>query len=152
MRNRLASGRGNQSGAVQLLPIVETGLWPAMTEPDIPNLCQAIAALMRQRLGARGETLAQTLRQRGRRLPRRVRREAARLAYVEVLCAHPRLRQRVNSAKAAQSGRIVLDYLQPLGAADRRKRLLLGIAGSMALGLLATILGVIAVLIWRGYL
>lgn len=107
---------------------------------------------MRRRLGARAGTLEQALRQRGRRLPRHVRRAAADLAQAETLCAHPLLRQRVDHAQAARSGRIVLSYLQPLGATERRRRLLLEIAGSMAFGILATIAGVIMVLLWRGYL
>lgn len=123
-----------------------------MNDPDVPDLCHRAADLMRKRLGAHGETLEQTLGHRGRRLPRHVRRAAADLAQAELLATHPQLRQRIDHRQAGQSGKIVLRYLHPLGATERRRRLLLGIAGSMAFGLLSTIAGVITVLIWRGYL
>jgi len=123
-----------------------------MNDPAIPDLCHRVADLMCRRLGAHGGTLEQTLRQRGRQLPRRVRRAATELAEVEMLCGHPQLRQRVDHRQAARAGKIVMEYLQPLGGTERRWRLFLSIAASMAFGLLATIAGVIAVLKWRGYL
>jgi len=123
-----------------------------MSTPDISGLASQAAALMRQRLGARGDTFALALRQRGRRLPRRIRRAAEELASAEALAAHPRLRQRLDLVRIERCGHMVLGHLRPLGTAERRWRLFLSVAGSMSFGLLATIAGVIAVLGWRGYL
>lgn len=123
-----------------------------MSAPDITGLALQVTSLMRERLGARGDSLEQTLRQRGRRLPRKVRRAAEELAEAETLAAHPRLRQMLDEAQIERSGRMVLNYLRPLGAGERRRRLLLSIAASMSFALLATAAGVIAVLVWRGFL
>ncbi len=107
---------------------------------------------MRTRLGARGETLEQTLHQRGRKLPRKIRRAAEELARAEELSGHPRLRFLMDTAQVERSGRMVVNHLRPLGAAERRRRMFLSIAASMSFALLVTIGGVIAVLVWRGYL
>ena len=123
-----------------------------MSVHDISGLARRSAALMRQRLGARGDTLKQTLRQRGRRLPRPSRRAAAELAIAEQMAAQPRLRLRRDPARLDHPGRLVVNHLAPLGAADRRWRLFLSIAASMSFAFLVTVAGVIAVLRWRGYL
>ncbi|KPQ07837.1 MAG: hypothetical protein HLUCCA12_05375 [Rhodobacteraceae bacterium HLUCCA12] len=119
---------------------------------DIEDLARQVTGLMRRRLGARGQTLEAALRQRGRHLPRNVRRAADDLAQAEAMAGHPRLRRRLDDASLRRSGRVVLDYLRPLGAAERRWQFLLSVAGSIAFALLVTGVGLIAVLVWRGYL
>ena len=123
-----------------------------MPAPDISDLARQATGLMRLRLGARGETLEEALRQRGRRLPRKVRRAAVELAEAEAMAAHPRLRAMLDTAELERAGRMVVNHLRPLGAAERRRALLLSIAASMSFGLLVTVAGVIAVLVWRGFL
>lgn len=123
-----------------------------MSSTDIPDLARQSAMLMRTRLGARGETLEQTLRQRGRRLPRRIRHAAEQLSEAELMAGHPRLRVLLDTAQVERSGRLLIAHLRPLGAAERRWRLFLSIAASMSFAFLVTVAGVIAVLIWRGYL
>jgi len=123
-----------------------------MSSPDISGLASQATELMRRRLGARGDTFALALRQRGRRLPRKIRQAAEELAKAEAMAAHPYLRSRLDQARVERCGQMVLNHLRPIGAGERRWRLFLSIAGSMAFGLLVTIAGVIAVLVWRGYL
>jgi ribose 1,5-bisphosphokinase PhnN len=123
-----------------------------MSSTDIPDLARQSALLMRARLGASGETLEQTLRHRGRRLPRKIRRAAEQLARAESMAGHPRLRVLLDNAQVERSGRLLLNHLRPLGAAERRWRLFLSIAASMSFAFLVTVAGVVAVLIWRGYL
>lgn len=123
-----------------------------MSAPDISELAHEATALMRARLGARGDTLNEALRQRGRRLPRKVRRAAGQLAEAELLAGHPRLRVLLDAAQVERAGQLVVNHLRQLGAAERRWRLFLSIAASMSFALLVTISGVIVVLVWRGYL
>jgi len=123
-----------------------------MSSPDITDLARQSSLLMRARLGARGDTLEQTLRHRGRRLPRKVRLAAEQLAQAESMVGHPRLRLQLDTAQAECAGHLVVSYLRPLGTSERRWRLFLSIAGSMAFALLVTIAGVIATLIWRDLL
>jgi len=123
-----------------------------MSSPDIPSLAIQSAWLMRARLGASGDTLEQTLRHRGRRLPRKIRLAAEKLARAESMAGHPRLRMLLDTADVERSGRLVVNHLRPLGASERRWRLFLSIAASMSFAFLVTVAGVIAVLIWRGYL
>lgn len=123
-----------------------------MSVTDIPGLARQSALLMRSRLGASGDTLEQTLRHRGRRLPRKIRRAAEQLAQAEAMADHPRLRLLLDTAQVERSGHLLVNHLRPLGAAERRWRLFLSIAASMSFGILVTVGGVIAVLVWRGYL
>lgn len=123
-----------------------------MSAPEIPELAQEATALMRARLGARGDTLNETLRQRGRRLPRKIRRAAEHLAEAEAMAGHPRLRVLLDNAQIKRAGRQVVNHLRALGAAQRRWQLFLSIAGSMSFAFLVTTGGVIAVLVWRGFL
>ena len=123
-----------------------------MSVHDISGLARRSAALMRQRLGARGDTLKQTLRQRGRSRPPKIRPAAQDQALADKLADPQRRGLRGDNARRYPKGRRVVNHLAPLGAADRRWRLFLSIAASMSFAFLVTVAGVIAVLRWRGYL
>lgn len=123
-----------------------------MSAPDIADLARQATLLMRARLGARGATLEQTLHHRGRRLPRKVRLAAEQLAQAEWMAGHPRLHPQLDTEQTGRAGRLLVSHLRPLGANERRWRLFLSIAASMAFALLVTLAGVFAALIWRGYL
>lgn len=107
---------------------------------------------MQQRLGANAGDLAGALCQRGRRLPRKVRRAAQELAEAAQLAEHPQLRIRMDERRAERAGAQVLGYLAPLGRAERRRKLALSVLGSLAFGLLGTIALVLGLLFWRGFL
>lgn len=123
-----------------------------MAETEITALAERAAELMRQRLGASAGDLPGALRQRGRRLPRPVRRAAQELAEAAALAGHPRLRQRLDRKRAEQAGARVLSYLEPLGRAERRRRLALSMLGSVAFGLLGTLALLLGLLFWRGFI
>lgn len=121
-----------------------------MTDNEISVLAVRVTELMRRRLQARGADLAEVLRHRGGRLPRKLRREASILAEAELLANHPRLQARLDQGGASRAGRALITYLEPLGQQERRRRLALSILGGLAAAMLAAIGLVLALLIWRG--
>lgn len=118
----------------------------------VQQMADRVAMLMEQRLKVGGADLSAKLKRGGRKLPRKIRREAEYLAGVAELAQHPRVQMMLDDARTAQAYDACVRYLNPLGAGDRLVGRLLGIAGSIAFALLVVCGGLIAVLVWRGYL
>ncbi|GGE15458.1 hypothetical protein SAMN05421774_104281 [Gemmobacter megaterium] len=118
----------------------------------VQQMADRVAMLMEQRLKVGGADLSAKLKRGGRKLPRKIRREAEYLAGVAELAQHPRVQMMLDDARTAQAYDACVRYLNPLGAGDRLAGRLLGIAGSIAFALLVVGGGLIGVLVWRGYL
>lgn len=116
----------------------------------LQQMTDRVARLMEQRLGAKGHGLQAKLRARSRALPRKVRRAVAVLAEAEALAAAPKIARQLDPARVQRAHDIAVHHLQPLGAADRLRATILGIAASVVLALLVTGAGVLAVMVWRG--
>ncbi|MFT4150829.1 MAG: hypothetical protein QM656_11595 [Paracoccaceae bacterium] len=122
-----------------------------MSAVTIQQMADRVAGLMEERLGIRGADLAAKLKRGGHLLPRKVRVAAGRLAKAAEMAKTPRLMVQVDQ------GRVAADFdtcVRHLGAIDRRSRRIgavLGVAASVALGILALAVAVIVVLKWRGY-
>ncbi|MCL7464491.1 hypothetical protein [Phaeovulum sp. NW3] len=116
----------------------------------LQQMTDRVARLMEQRLGAKGHGLQAKLRARSRALPRKVRRAVAVLAEAEALAAAPKIARQLDPARVQKAHDIAVHHLQPLGAADRLRATVLGIAASVVLALLVTGAGVLAVMVWRG--
>jgi len=121
-----------------------------MSVTTVQQMADRVAALMEQRLKVAGKDLREKLRRGGRRLPRRIRREAEYLAEVAELALHPKMQLMLDDARIAAAYDACVKYLNPLGAADRMKGALIGVGGSIAFALLVVGAGVVAVLWWRG--
>ncbi|MDX5358489.1 MAG: hypothetical protein LPK12_12225 [Rhodobacterales bacterium] len=118
----------------------------------VQQMADRVAELMEQRLKVGGTGLAAKLKRGGRRLPRKVRREAEYLAGVSELAQHPKVQMMLDDARIAQAYDTCIRYLNPIGARDRLIGGLLGVTGSIAFALLVVGGGLIAVLVWRGFL
>lgn len=116
------------------------------------QMADRIAGLMEDRLQVGGRGLEAKLRRGGRRLPRKVRREAEYLAAVSQLALHPKVQMMLDEERIARAYDICVRHLSPIGARERVLGRLLGISGSVALALLVVGGGLIALLVWRGYL
>ncbi|SDW58282.1 hypothetical protein [Roseicitreum antarcticum] len=123
-----------------------------MADADITTLGRDVALLLRQRLNARGDDLAELVKDVRRQLPRKLRSEALYLAEIQPMAAHPKLRKQVDTARAIKAHRALTGHLAPLGRAQRRVDLLLSMLGSLAFGVLVLTCVVVAVLVARGYL
>ena len=118
----------------------------------VQDMVAEVSNLLADRMKARGDDLAARLRHVRRRLPRRLRPEADRLAEAEGMAGHPRLVHQLDHDRLAQAHAALVRHLAPMGAADRRIGRLLSVLGSIAFNLLALFALLIAVLIWRGFL
>ncbi|MGD9866357.1 MAG: hypothetical protein AB7S99_24440 [Pseudodonghicola sp.] len=124
-----------------------------MTDPArIETRIEETAALLRDKLGARGQTLGAALARAGRRLPRRIRSQARLLAEAERFAQHPRLRLTLDGAALGKAADEVGAHLKAIDLADRRKGWWLGLLGGMAFNILAWFGLLLGVLVWRGFL
>lgn len=121
-----------------------------MNPTTLHQMTDHVARLMEQRLGAKGHGLQAKLRARSRALPPKVRRAVAVLAEAEALAASPKIARQLDPARVQKAHDIAVRHLQPLNAGARLRRLALTIAASIALALLVTGGGVLAVLALRG--
>lgn len=116
----------------------------------VQQMADRVAELMEQRLRVRGKGLAEKLRRGGRALPRKVRKEAAYLAECAELAQHPKVQLMLDHERVARAYDICLRHLNGIGAADRMVGALLGVAGSVAFGLLVVAGLFLAIAVWRG--
>jgi len=111
------------------------------------QMADRVAALLEQKLRVRGPTLADRVRRAGRRLPRRVRLAAAVLVQAGEMAGNPRLMHQIDPAVVAEAYDICVRHLGGVDLADRRRGVMVGIAGSIAFSLLA-VAGLLAGVIW----
>lgn len=116
----------------------------------VQQMADRVAALMEQRLNVGGKGLREKLKRGGRRLPRKIRREAEYLAEVAELALHPKVQLMLDDARIAAAYDACVKYLNPIGATQRMKGALIGVGGSIAFALLAVSAGLIGVMVWRG--
>ncbi|MCX7645293.1 MAG: hypothetical protein N2Z62_08375 [Rhodobacteraceae bacterium] len=114
------------------------------------ELAAELSVLLERKLGLRGGGLEAQVRRAGRLLPRRVRRAALEIAEAERREGNPRLARQTDPARVARAFAEVERHLKAVDPAARRTALVLGILGSIALGLLALFAAVVTVLVLRG--
>jgi len=123
-----------------------------MSVTTVQQMADRVASLMEKRMNIAGKGLREKLRRGGRRLPRKVRREAEYLAEVAELAMHPKMQLMLDDARIATAYDTCVKYLNPLGASDRLKGAMLGVGGSIAFAVFVVVAGMIGVLVWRGFL
>ena len=123
-----------------------------MLEPDgVADKLQNAKRQLEVRLGVGGRDLTQGVQRAGRRLPRRVRRQAAVLVATERMAGNPKLVRRVEPAAFDRAYEGLLRHLQGIDPADRRRGRVIAIAAGVAFNLLVVIVCFITWLWWRGY-
>ncbi|WP_456390957.1 hypothetical protein [Profundibacter sp.] len=111
-----------------------------------------VAELMKTRLGIRGKDLATKLRHTGRMMPKRIKREAAFLVEAAALAKSPKLSRMIDFERVEAAHKTCMTFLESVDVADRRKGVVLGILGSLALSFVVVAGLVVTVLAWRGYI
>lgn len=116
---------------------------------DISDLIDMVMLRLREKEGVSGRDLNAALRKGRGRLPRRIVKQCQLLARAAPLADHPKLILTLDHAGLRKAGTEVLTYLDSIDLADRRKGWWLGMLGAMAFNILALIVIVIAILLWR---
>lgn len=123
-----------------------------MTAEELRAENEALAELIREKLGVGGRGLAGRARRAGRLLPRRIRRQVDYLLEAETLAQNPKLARMVDDARARTAHAACAQFLDGIDPGERRAKYWLGILGSVAFSILAVAGLAVGVLMWRGYL
>jgi len=102
--------------------------------------------------GVRGSSLAVAFNRTGRRLPRKLRTDAACIVTAQNAIGHPKLMRQLDYKALTAAEARILNYLSGIDRKDRRKGLWLGIWGSVVFNLIAVALLFIVWLVWSGTL
>lgn len=116
----------------------------------VQQMADRVAALMQERLRVRGTGLREKLRRGGRRLPRRIRKEAEYLAEVAFLAQNPKVQMMLDDERTARAYDACVRHLQAIGRRGRVAGFLVDVAGSVAFQLLVVAALALAVARWRG--
>jgi len=119
-----------------------------MGSASIEQMAERVAELMADRLGVSGRSLTDKLKRGGRKLPRRVRKEAEALALAAEHAAHPVLSQRVDAARTARAYDACLRHLKPIGAEARWRGRVLDFVARVAWIVLVTLVLALGALAW----
>ncbi len=124
-----------------------------MTEgEDISARIAELRRLLREVHGIRGRTLDRALVRSRLFLPRRIRHAARRLAEAEPLLGHPKLERMIDFAALRAAHEEVARHLKSVDAADLRRGRLLGMAGAMAVNVIAVAVLFLVWMRWAGQL
>ena len=121
-----------------------------MSAISIQQMADRVAALMEDRLRARGTGLEAKLRARGGALPRKVRAAADELAKAAAMAQNPKLLLQIDHDALARNYDLCVRHLGGLKPRAGWMDGTLAIAASIAMSLLLVALLVIALLRWRG--
>jgi len=119
---------------------------------SIQDKADAVAVLMKERLGIRGKTLAVKLRGAGRLLPKKIKRDVAVLAEAAHHAQSPKLYKMIDHGRVDLAYDNSLKHLKDVDVAYRRRGKLLSVLGSLAFSFLVVGAVLIAILRWRGFI
>ncbi|MCF1709218.1 hypothetical protein L0V05_10355 [Tabrizicola sp. J26] len=117
----------------------------------IQQMADRVAALMEERLGLRGRSLADKLRRSGRVLPAAIRSEIGVIEEAARHAQNPKLKLRIDEARVARAFDLSVRHLSRIDASARRRNTWIGVANSIAISLFAVLVLTLGVLHWRGY-
>jgi hypothetical protein len=123
-----------------------------MSAVAIQQMADRVAGLLEERLNLRGRDLSVKLRRSGRQLPKKVRESAKVLAIAAEKSHHPKLIGQIDMGEVANAYDVCVRHLMTIDPVGRRRDTIAGVIGSVGIGVLALLLGIIALLAWRGYL
>lgn len=124
-----------------------------MTERSgIESMAEALSRQLDRAFGTGEVSLETALRKVGRRLPRRARRDGAKVAEAERMAAHPRLASRIDRDAVLRAGDRLRRNLEAVDPGAGRTDLILSILRSVAVNLLILAVGLLALARWRGWI
>ena len=123
-----------------------------MGAASIHQMAERIAALMEERLGVRGASLAEKLQRAGRRLPPQIREDAALLAEAAAQADNPALFMRLDHARIAQAYDRCLRHLKRTRRWERRGEALMRLGARLAWAFVVALGVGVGLAWWRGLL
>jgi hypothetical protein len=123
-----------------------------MSSVAIQQMADRVAQLLDERLGIGGRDLGSRLRKGGRMLPKRVRESAQMLAEAAEKAQNPKLLGQIDMGAVSDAYDACLKHLTAIDPADRKRSALSGMIGFVGGGIFLLAVGIVAVLVWRGFL
>ena len=123
-----------------------------MSSVAIQQMSDRVAQLLEERMGIGGRDLSARLRKGGRMLPANVRVAAELLAASAEKATNPKLLGQIDMGAVSDAYDLCLKHLTAIDAASRRKDVFSGMVGFIGGGVFLLAIGIIAVLVWRGFL
>jgi hypothetical protein len=123
-----------------------------MSSVAIQQMADRVAQLLDEKLGLGGGDLSSRLRKGGRMLPKRIREAVQLLSDSAEKAKNPKLLAQVDMGAVSDAYDACLKHLSTIDPAARRGDTLSGMVRFIGGGIFLLTLGIIAVLIWRGFL
>jgi hypothetical protein len=123
-----------------------------MSSVAIQQMADRVAQLLEERLGIGGRDLGAGLRKGGRLLPKRVRESAQLLADAAEKAKNPKLVAQIDMGAVSNAYDACLKHLTAIDPNARRRGTLSGMVGFVGGGIFLLAVGIVAVLVWRGFL
>ncbi len=123
-----------------------------MSSVAIQQMADRVAQLLEERLGIKASDLASGLRKGGRALPRRVREAGELLAVSAAKAKHPKLLGQIDMGAVTEAYDACVRHLMTIDPAGRRRDTFSGMVRFVGGGILLLAIGIIAVLVWRGFI
>jgi hypothetical protein len=123
-----------------------------MSAVAIQQMADRVAGLLEERLSLGGRDLRAKLRRGGRLLPKRVRHGAELLADAAERAKNPKLLGQIDMGAVADAYDSCVRHLTTIDPSNRRRDTIGGMVGFVGYGILFLVIGIIALLMWRGYI
>ncbi len=123
-----------------------------MSSVAIQQMADRVAQLLDERLGIKARDLASALRKGGRALPKRVREAAELLAASAAKAKNPKLIAKIDMGAVTEAYDACVRHLTTIDPVGRRHDTFSDMVRFVGGGILLLTIGIIAVLVWRGFL
>lgn len=121
-----------------------------MIDPkDISAKAQALQDRLKETYGVRARDLEGALRKTGRRLPRRLHKQARYIIESQELAGHPKLSRFIDHTAISQTFDAISEHLDTVDPREQRKDYWLSVAGNVAMSILVVGAVVVTLLVWR---
>lgn len=117
------------------------------TQDSITARATRVQSALDGAFGVRAKTLSRALRKTGRRLPRRLRKDAGLIVAAQNLGGNPRLLRQADTRALDAATERVVSWLDTVDRADARRGYWIGIGAMIGFNLLA-VLGAVVVWMW----
>ena len=121
-------------------------------QQDIAGRINAIEELLSAKFGVKKRGLRKMLSRTGRRLPKAMHGRAEMLLKAQKLAEHPKLSRQIDHRALVKAQKELVAHLEAIDVRDRRKGMLLNLAGDLVFKMLLVGVAFVGWLWWAGYL
>ncbi len=114
-----------------------------MSGDQVTEYAEKIRSLLTERLRIKGRTLEAQIHKSGRRLPRKIKRDASFIAKAEGLSQNPKLVRMVDAAAVEKAGRRVVEHLLEIDPKEALKDRILWALGKAAAVVILIFIGAV---------